>query len=99
MKFNGFIEVWFEERGFGFIVKNDEGGQKLYFHRTNLVFGQPKQGELVQFTIGRNSKGPVATNVEVVSVEKQAELDEQHKRLERDAKTRGLISGALGGAS
>jgi cold shock CspA family protein len=96
MKFNGFIEVWFEERGFGFVIKT-ESRQRLYFHRTNLIFGQPKQGELVQFTIGRNSKGPVALNVELVSAEKQAELDEMHRRQERDAITRGAIAAALGG--
>lgn len=63
-KQEGYIEVWFEPRGFGFIFQ--EGKQeKLFFHKTHIVSGVPQTGAYVKFDAGRSMRGLVALNVEI----------------------------------
>jgi cold shock CspA family protein/uncharacterized LabA/DUF88 family protein len=54
--------------GFGFITP-DSGGENLFFHRTsveNCDFNDLRQGDQVQFTLGKNDQGPCAVQVKRV---------------------------------
>lgn len=51
--------------GFGFITP-DSGGENLFFHRTsveNCDFNDLRQGDQVQFTLGKNEQGHCAVQV------------------------------------
>ena len=65
-RMSGFIDVWFEERGFGFI-RIDGEKKNFYFHRSYMRSGKIRQGALVQFTLGKTSRGLCALDVEVIS--------------------------------
>lgn len=65
-KVNGYIDVWFEARGFGF-ARIDGDERKFFFHRAYMQSGKAKQGALVKFTIGKTSRGPCALDVEITS--------------------------------
>ena len=57
---------WFsEEKGYGFIVK-DEGGD-LFVHTSDIQGGPLREEDTVEFEIGEGQKGPCAKNVSVVS--------------------------------
>ena len=57
---------WFnEEKGFGFIEKEDGGD--LFVHRSELQGQIPKDGDAVEFEIGEGKKGPCAVNVTIIS--------------------------------
>lgn len=65
-KHEGFINVWFPERAFGFIHENENGTLKVYFfHISSLLSGIPVKGATARFDVGENKKGPAAKNVEV----------------------------------
>lgn len=59
---------WFnEEKGFGFIVKDD--GSDIFVHFSAIQskgFKTLKEGQRVRFDIGEGRKGPAATNVFIV---------------------------------
>lgn len=61
---------WFsEEKGYGFITREDGCGD-VFVHHTDVDmkgFRALKQGEEVQFEIGHGSKGPKAVRVRVVT--------------------------------
>lgn len=63
----GYIDVWFEIRNFGF-VHEERGGKihKLFMHASNIVSGTPRSGLTVRFNEGRNFKGPLAIDVEIL---------------------------------
>jgi cold shock CspA family protein len=74
-KQKGFINVWFENRGFGFIHANMDGNLKSYFfHISQLLSGAPMTGARAKFNVGANSKGEIATDVEILA-ENQAGVD------------------------
>ncbi len=56
---------WFSrEKGYGFIQRDD--GQDIFVHQSDIRgagFQELTEGERVQFTIERSSKGPQAINV------------------------------------
>jgi cold shock CspA family protein len=65
---HGYIEVWLEAKKYGFIHGTDGGELVKYFlHHTNIVSGHPRTGAAVAFNVGRNSKGLVALDVEVLA--------------------------------
>lgn len=61
--------VWFnDKKGFGFIARDDGGGD-LFVHFSNIQvegFKSLTSGQLVSFGIGRNNRGPQAVEVEVI---------------------------------
>lgn len=74
-KFIGTLNVWFGDRGYGFIRLRDGEGQivKLYFHVSKLLPNQqlkPAVGAQVRFDVKPELEGayPTAINVEVVGV-------------------------------
>lgn len=62
---------WFEEqKGYGFII-SDIGGKEYFVHSSNVntLSKSLEKGERVEFDIGEGPKGPVATNVSLLSEE------------------------------
>ena len=59
---------WFNEsKGFGFLEQ--ENGKDVFVHYSAISgdgFKTLKEGQKVQFTIEEGSKGPQATNVEII---------------------------------
>jgi CspA family cold shock protein len=58
---------WFDEKkGFGFIAP-DDGSKDLFVHyseiKNSLGYASLKEGQAVQFEIGKGQKGPCANNV------------------------------------
>lgn len=57
---------WFnEQKGYGFI-KNDEGGQDLFVHYSNITsdgYRTLVENQRVEFEVGEGRKGPEAKNV------------------------------------
>jgi cold shock CspA family protein len=62
---NGYIDAWFEARGYGF-AKIDNDPRRFFFHYTYAVSGKIREGAFVEFSIGKTSKGFVALDVVVV---------------------------------
>ena len=58
---------WFNDsKGFGFITPS-EGGKDLFVHMSNIKmdgFKTLKEGQSVEYNVGKSDKGPVAENVE-----------------------------------
>ena len=54
---------WFDnEKGFGFIVQ-DEDGQDLFVHHSETEGYVLQEGDAVEYEIGEGKKGPCAVNV------------------------------------
>ena len=54
---------WFDnEKGYGFIVQ-DDNGQDLFVHHSETDGYALQEGEAVEFEIGEGKKGPCAVNV------------------------------------
>ncbi len=54
---------WFNsEKGYGFI-EQEEGGDDLFVHHSEIRGDSLQDGEDVEFDIGEGRKGPCATNV------------------------------------
>ena len=64
----GTIKKIVRDKGFGFIVP-DDGSDDVFFHRTRLapkvVFEDLREGDEVEFQVGRGEKGPQASDVKV----------------------------------
>jgi cold shock CspA family protein len=62
---HGVIKIVMADKSFGFVT--DPAGGDLFFHRSNLADGIDletlKSGDPVSYIIGRNHKGPIATEV------------------------------------
>ena len=58
----GTVKFYNDAKGFGFITP-DNGGKDLYVHSTAVQNGPIKQGDKVEFEIGKGDKGPRAENV------------------------------------
>ena len=61
--------IWFSSKtGFGFIAP-DDGGKDIFTHFKHIQmegFKTLRQGQIVEYEIGENDKGPIATNVKVI---------------------------------
>ena len=56
---------WFStEKGYGFIEQ--ESGNDLFVHHSEVQGDGLREGEAVEFEIGEGNKGPCATNVKSV---------------------------------
>lgn len=56
---------WFNfTKGFGFIEQED--GEDLFVHKSEVDGGSLQEGQEVEFEVGEGPKGPNATNVKVV---------------------------------
>lgn len=54
---------WFSpDKGFGFIAQN-EGGDDIFVHHSEVQNGYLQEGDVVEYEIGEGRKGPCATNV------------------------------------
>ena len=58
----GTIKKLISEKGFGFIVQ-DEDGQDLFVHHSETEGYVLQEGDAVEFEIGEGKKGPCAVNV------------------------------------
>lgn len=60
---------WFnDQKGFGFIQR-DDGGKDVFVHHTSINasgFRSLAEGQVVQFDIVEDAKGPKAQNVQIV---------------------------------
>ena len=53
---------WFDDqKGFGFIEQ--EGGEDLFVHHSEVRGDTLREGQQVEFEIGQGKKGPCAVNV------------------------------------
>ena len=62
----GKIKRIVSDRGFGFV--EGEQGSDLFFHHSELKgvsIESLHEGQLVQYEVGRGSKGPCATSVQI----------------------------------
>lgn len=73
-RFTGTV-VWFSGKsGYGFISP-DDGSKDIFTHFKHILmdgFKVLKQGQVVEYEIGSNEKGPIASNVKIIKdVEKE----------------------------
>jgi cold shock protein len=65
----GRIVRWFPERGYGFITPDDRSTD-VFLHPGDLASGYPasdlREGIRVSFTLGRNERGPKASDVRLL---------------------------------
>jgi cold shock CspA family protein len=72
-KINGAIVIWYGQRGYGFVLKQNEDGtaERFYLHISKILKDQPrpKLGASVQFRVNPILEGPcpAALDVEVLS--------------------------------
>lgn len=64
----GTLRTWKEDRGFGFIAR-DDGAPDIFVHVTELRSGRVNAGDAVQFEIGKSERNgrTVATRVTVLA--------------------------------
>jgi len=56
---------WFDDqKGFGFIEQ--EGGNDLFVHHSEITGESLQEGQKVEFEVGQGQKGPCAVSVRVV---------------------------------
>jgi cold shock CspA family protein len=67
MKIQATLNVWFQDRNFGFIHE-DKGGVilKHFLHGANIVSGTPRTGATVSFKAVVTRKGYLAVDAEIV---------------------------------
>jgi CspA family cold shock protein len=61
----GIVAKFFDEKGYGFITP-DDGGKDIFVHHTDIQmdgFKSLKPGQLVNFEVAQEAKGPKASNV------------------------------------
>ncbi len=64
----GTVKRIMRERGFGFILAEDE--KEIFFHRSelqNVDFDELGEGDHLEFTIVKGEKGPQATDIKKTS--------------------------------
>jgi len=58
---NGKVKWFSQEKGYGFIEQ--ENGEDLFVHKSEIQGYTLQEGEPVEFQIGEGKKGPCATQV------------------------------------
>lgn len=62
----GRLKFFNAEKGFGFIIR--EGGEEIFFHRSELeTGGEPAQGEVLSYEVSSNDRGLKAVDVRAAS--------------------------------
>ena len=57
---------WFNNaKGFGFI-KNDENGQDIFVHISDLLVNEIRENDKVQYEVAQGKKGPNAVKVQLL---------------------------------
>jgi CspA family cold shock protein len=59
----GKVKFYNANKGYGFIIVDDENKSEIFFHCTKVVGREVVTDSLVQFEIENGKKGPVAINV------------------------------------
>ena len=58
---SGTVKWFSESKGYGFIEQ--DSGDDLFVHHSEVQNGDLKEGQEVEFEVGEGQKGPCATNV------------------------------------
>ena len=69
MRTKGTVKWFNDQKGFGFIVR-DDGEKDVFVHHTGISgsgFKSLKEGQKVEFDVVQGQKGPAAQNVAVLS--------------------------------
>ena len=61
-KETGTVKFFNDEKGFGFITR-DNGGKDLFVHASAVVNGSITKDDKVEFDVGQGQKGPCAERV------------------------------------
>jgi cold shock CspA family protein len=65
-KLNGFVNIFFPEKHFGFIHRSYEGKlYKYFFHISEIMSGIPVTGAAAKFNSAHGEKGMYATDIEI----------------------------------
>ncbi len=68
MKVEGHIDVWFKEKGYGFIHEHKDGRiVKHFVHVSAIYSGRPVADARVRFNPVTTEKGSAAADVEVLA--------------------------------
>ena len=68
MRTKGTVKWFNDQKGFGFIVR-DDGEKDVFVHHTGIAgsgFKSLKEGQKVEFDVVQGQKGPAAQNVSLV---------------------------------
>lgn len=63
----GMVKWYHRQKGYGFLTRHNK--EDLYIHRSALRNAILRPGDLVEFSLGENRQGAVATAVEVLAQE------------------------------
>ena len=69
MRTKGTVKWFNDQKGFGFIVR-DDGEKDVFVHHTGISgsgFKSLKEGQKVEFDVVQGQKGPAAQNVAVLT--------------------------------
>ena len=69
MRTKGTVKWFNDQKGFGFIVR-DDGEKDVFVHHTGISgsgFKSLKEGQRVEFDVVQGQKGPAAQNVSVLT--------------------------------
>ena len=61
----GTVKFFNETKGFGFI-KNDETGEDIFVHVSDLMVNQLRENDKVQYEVAQGKKGPNAVKVSLI---------------------------------
>lgn len=62
----GVIEFFNDGKGYGFIAREDGESEDVFFHVTEALGFEPREGDEVEFEVEPGDRGPRATNVRKV---------------------------------
>jgi len=70
MKIQGTLNVWFQDRSYGFVHEENGGGiLKHFLHASNIKSGTPRTGATVSFKSVVGKKGFLAVDAEILNTE------------------------------